>query len=287
MSSEAIMLDGAAGSLALHQLSGGDDSAHTLLIGHANGFPARAYRAFARALGDDIRVFALDFRAHGESAAPDDLSGFAWAGMTEDLQTATEYLATLGIDKPHGFGHSLGGAAMIDLERKHPGTFASVFTFEPVMAPKGAIEADSKLTRSAEGRLRTFPSKEAALMRYSARPPLSLFRPDVLFDYVQHGFMYMPDGSVTLACKPEHEAEIYRQGADTIHLDQAAEVDSEIVVGRSGDGGFAAQVAGLIVELAPNGRLLDFPDLTHFGPLQDPVGVAAATHELIESNSTV
>lgn len=283
MSSEAIMLDGAAGSLALHQLSGGDDSAHTLLIGHANGFPARAYRAFARALGDDIRVFALDFRAHGESAAPDDLSGFAWAGMTEDLQTATEYLATLGSDKPHGFGHSLGGAAMIDLERKHPGTFASVFTFEPVMAPKGAIEADSKLTRSAEGRLKTFPSKEAALMRYSARRPLSLFRADVLFDYVQHGFVYTPDGSVTLACKPEHEAEIYRQGADTIHLDQARDVETEIVIGRSGDGGLAASLGGPIVELLAKGRIVDFPDLTHFGPLQDPVGVANAVRANIGS----
>lgn len=285
MSAPEAMIDGVAGALALHQLAGDDTSQHTLLVSHANGFHGRCYRAFAESLGD-VRVFALDLRGHGDSEAPAELDGFAWSGMTEDLHSAAEHLRSTGIERLHGFGHSLGGSAMIDLERKNPGTFASVFTFEPVMAPRSTYDPDLPLTRSALARLRSFPSKETALMRYSARPPLGLFRADVLFDYVHHGFADASDGSVTLKCVPEHEAEIYRRGAQSIHLDQAAEVESEIVVGRSGDGGFAAQVAGPIVDLLPNGRLLDFPDLTHFGPLQDPVGVAAATRELIESNST-
>lgn len=283
--STPTMLDGAVGALALHQLTGDDNAEFTMLIGHANGFHARCYRAFAQALGDGVRSFAIDFRAHGESDAPADMAGLEWSGMTEDLITAVEHLRNLGVDELHGFGHSLGGAAMIDLERNQPGVFASVFTFEPVMAPRSAYDPDLPLTRSAEGRLRSFSSREAALMRYSARPPLGLFRADVLFDYVSYGFGEDSDGTVTLKCLPEHEAEIYRRGARSIHLDQASEVESEIVVGRSGDGGFAAQVAAPIVDLLPNGHLLDFPGITHFGPLQDPAGVGAAVRQLIDRDS--
>ena len=281
MSSPVTMLDGAAGPLALHQLSGDETSRQTLLVSHANGFHGRCYRAFAKALGDDVRVFALDLRAHGDSAAPQQLDGFAWSGFSEDSATAVDYLRTLGIDQPHGFGHSLGGAALIDLERQRPGTFASLFAFEPVIPPKQIFDPDSPLTRSAEGRIRTFPTKAAALMRYSARPPLGLFRADVLFDYVNYGFAELADGSVTLKCKPEHEAEIYRGGAQAIHLDQAAEVATEVTIGRGGDGGLPAQLAEPIVEKLPQGRLIDFPDISHFGPLQDPVGVANAMRELI------
>ncbi len=273
MSREPKMLDGVAGTLALHQLSGDDDSVETLLVAHANGFHGRCYRAFAAALGD-VRVFALDFRSHGDSTAVEDFDHLEWSGMTEDLLTALDHLHALGIDRVYGFGHSLGGAAMIDLERKQPGALTSVFTFEPVLPPLGAVEPDSHLSRSAEGRIKSFPSKDAALMRYSARPPLGLFRADVLFDYVHHGFTETADGSVTLKCQPRHEAEIYRRGAKTIHLDQASEVESKIIVGRSGDGGLASLLGEPIVELLPQGQLIDFPDITHFGPLQDPVGVA-------------
>lgn len=281
MSSEPIMIDGVAGALALHQLTGDVDSAETLLISHANGFHGRCYRAFAEALGPGVRSFALDLRSHGDSTPVTDLDQLEWIGMTEDLNSALDHLHSLGHQRVHGFGHSLGGSAMIDLERKRPGSFASVFTFEPVMAPQESFDSDFPLARSAMGRLRSFPSREAALMRYSARPPLGLFRADVLFDYVRHGFADTSDGSVTLKCLPQHEAEIYRKGARSIHLDQASEVETEIVVGRSGDGGFAAQVAGPIIELLPNGRLVDFPDITHFGPLQDPIAVAAVARELI------
>lgn len=283
MSPSVTMLAGVAGPLALRELAGNTSATDAVLIAHANGFHGGCYRAFARALDANVRVFALDFRGHGDSAAPTEVDGFAWSGMTEDASTAVDHLVTLGLDRIHGFGHSLGGAALIDLERQRPGTFTTLFAFEPVMAPKGQHNPDSPLTRSAENRLRGFPSKAAALTRYAARPPLGWLQADVLFDYVDNGFEEQPDGSVTLKCLPENEAEIYRRVGQTVHLDTAAEVESVVVVGRSGDGGLPAQLAGPIVEKLSQGRLLDFPDLTHFGPLQDPVTVANVMRDLIET----
>lgn len=285
MKASVTMLDGVAGALALRELAGDDSATDALLVAHANGFHGACYRAFAQALDANVRVFALDFRGHGESAAPTELDGFAWSGMTEDASTAIDYLTTLGLERIHGFGHSIGGAALIDLERRRPGTFATLFAFEPVMAPIGAYDPDSPLTRSAEGRLRGFPSKADALMRYAARPPLGWFRADVLFDYVTNGFTDQPDGTVVLKCLPENEAEIYRRAGQTVHLDIATEIESVVIIGRSGDGGLPAQLAEPIVAKLSQGQLLDFPDITHFGPLQDPVTVAKAMREIIDSDS--
>jgi len=282
MSTEITMLDGATGALALHELPGNPDASSALLICHANGFTGPVYRAFAAALDADVRVFALDFRGHGDSHTPN-LDSFDWSGMTDDSLTAIDHLHSSGFNSIYGFGHSLGGAALIDAERQRPGTFVSLMTFEPVIAPHGAFNPDSPLVRSAQGRLRSFPSAEAALLRYAARPPLGLFRADVLHDYVRHGFTEQPDGTVTLKCAPESEAAVFRGGAKTIHLDLIADVQANVVVAVSGDKKFAGQLAAPIAEQLPHGELIEFPTLTHFGPLQDPVGVANAMSALIES----
>jgi len=283
MSAAITMLDGATGALALHELPGNPDASNALLICHANGFNGPVYRAFAAAIDADVRVFALDFRGHGDSDTPTGEDGFAWSGMTNDVLTAIDHLHTLSFNSIHGFGHSLGGAAMIDAERQSPETFASLMVFEPVIAPQGTFDRASPLVRSAEGRLRSFPSAEAALMRYAARPPLGLFRADVLYDYVRHGFTEQTDGTVTLKCAPESEAEVFRGGAQTIHLDLVADVQANVVVAVSGDKQFAGQLAAPIVEQLPNGELIEFPTLTHFGPLQDPVGVANTMSKIIAS----
>ena len=38
----------------------------------------------------------------------------------------------------------------------------------------------------------------------------------------------------------------------------------------------------VVVDRAPGAHLLEFPSLTHFGPLQDPIGVAEAMRALIQ-----
>jgi len=276
------MIDGDAGALAVHHLAGDQDNPNVLLVCHANGFPGRCYRAFANELADVVRTVALDFRGHGDSATPP-LDEFGWAGMSDDVRRTIDWLLAQEVDHIHAFGHSLGGAALIDAERRRPGMVASAFAFEPVIAPNAAFgQGDgSPLIQSAKTRTRQFASRAAALARYAARPPLGLFRADVLHDYVMHGFAEQPDGSVVLKCTPESEVATYRNAAGDIILEQMPEVTRPVCIGKSGDGQFPAQLADAIVAQAPGASLLEFPSITHFGPLQDPIVVAAAMRSII------
>lgn len=268
-------IDGGAGKIAIHHLGGSGDT--TILICHATGFLGQAYRAMAAELTNDAQVVALDFRAHGDSDAPADNDGFAWTEMSNDVLRVVDHLAAPTL---HGFGHSMGGAALLGAERQRPGTFASLMVFEPIVPPATFKEGDSPLVRAARGRLRTFPSHADALQRYSSRPPLGLFRADVLSDYVHHGFIATDQG-VTLKCTPENEAATYSQ-AGTVKLSHMADIELGVVVGQSGDGQLPAQLAVAIADALPNGTLRHFPTITHFGPLQDPVTVANALREQLD-----
>jgi len=178
----------------------------------------------------------------------------------------------------------MGGAVVLEVERRCPGTFESAFVFEPVV-PVGRFSdtGESPLSRAALARLRSFPTRGDALQRYASKPPLGLFRADVLNDYVRHGFANTEVG-VTLKCLPESESATFINTGE-INVDMLPGVDLAVVVGKSGDGGFPAQLAEPVVDALPNGRLREFPTITHFGPLQDPVSVARAMVEIMDSSA--
>lgn len=276
----STMIDGATGPIAIHHLAG--EGEEVLLIAHATGFLGQVYAAFARELISQVRVVALDFRAHGDSATPAEEAQFSWHGMADDLQATVDHLAA---PKLHGFGHSMGGAALLEVERRRAGTFHSALVFEPIV-PAGRFSdtGESPLSQAALGRLRSFPSRGDALQRYASKPPLGLFRADVLNDYVRHGFADTDDG-VTLKCRPESESATFIKAGE-INVDMLPGVDLAVVVGKSGDGGFPAQLAESVAEALPNGRLREFPTITHFGPLQDPVSVAQAMAGIMDGTSS-
>src|SRR5699024_3061632 len=91
-----------------------------LLICHATGFCAGPYRPLAARLLEHFRVSALDFRGHGHSTNPS-TGDFAWSGMIDDVLTVIDHLG----GPVFGFGHSMGGAALLGAERRRPETIRS------------------------------------------------------------------------------------------------------------------------------------------------------------------
>lgn len=277
--SNPTFLTGSAGTLAVHDFGGQGD--RVLLICHATGFHSQVYRAFADELVDDVRVVGVDMRGHGDSEAPRDPADFDWRLMADDLKVAIEHLEAREL---HGFGHSKGGAVLLEVERTLPGTFRSAMVFEPIVPP-GKFPGETPIATAARGRLRAFPTRGHALERYASRPPLGLLRADVLHDYVHHGFRELADGTVTLKCTPESEANTFLM-AGSIPLTSLSEIQLDVAVARSGDEGLAAGLVEAIVDQLPNGELLEFNTLTHFGPLQEPVVVANEMTRIIRASSS-
>ncbi|OEK02545.1 alpha/beta hydrolase [Roseivirga sp. 4D4] len=64
--------------------------------------------------GEDFKVFLVDQRNHGQSFH-DDL--FSYEEMAEDL---CQLMGSLGIQKSHIIGHSMGGKTAMEFARQHP-----------------------------------------------------------------------------------------------------------------------------------------------------------------------
>ncbi len=256
--------------VALHDLGGDGPS---VLLTHANGFCGRMWQPVADVLGSMARCWALDFRGHGDSrVSPDE--DYRWDGMADDVLAAVDALDPA----PRlAAGHSLGGASVLKAEQARPGTFDRAWLYEPVIIPAGTIPPGgvNVLAGIARKRQETFESRRAVHDRYSTRPPLSLLDPEVLGVYVDHGFRERPDGSVTMKCPREVEATIF-ENPDGEGFARLGEVATAVVVATGPGTDPPALAAPMIAERLPNGSLVRFDDLTHFGPLQDPPRIAAS-----------
>ena len=269
--------------LALRLLGG---SGPDLLICHATGFHGRAYTPLADALSGRFRVWTLDFRGHG-SSAPSPAGEYGWTAMSQD---AAACAAAIGNDRLYGFGHSMGGAALLEAERDRPGTFCGLFLYEPVVFPPGwfARGSANPLADAARRRREIFDSRRAAAERYAAGGPLSVLRADALVAYAEHGFHDLSDGRVRLACRAETEARTF-EGSGSITLDGVDTVGTRVsvVAGSEQDaaGSFhsaPARFAPLLAEALPQGRFSVCRGLGHLGPLEAPGAVAAhAAAELL------
>jgi len=256
-------------TLAVHHLGG---TGAPLLLAHATGFCAYAYKPLAAGLHDHFDVWALDFRGHGDSTSPRNRN-FSWDAMASDALAAIEAVA----DGPLlAFGHSMGGAALLLAELSRPGVLRGVYLYEPIVFPSDWVPpGQSPMAASARRRRRSFASKAEALRRYAGRPPLGTLRADALAAYVEHGFADLPDGTVELKCAPEDEAATFASEAkmSVDRLDGLALPTVVAVGGRAGDPDPAA-FGPPIVAAMPRARLVEYPHLGHFGPLQDPDTIA-------------
>lgn len=228
--------------------------------------------------------FAPDLRGHGDSPAPEG-RGMDWNGFADDVLAVVDAMAASGIDVDGlvAAGHSKGGAAILLAEQRRPGTFGAVYLYEPVVLPPavrdqmGATEGGPN--PMAEGALRrrpTFASRDEAYDNYASKPPLSILDPDALRAYVDHGFADQPDGTVTLKCRPEVEAAVFRMGGLHQAFEHLGEVQCPVTIGVGEVTGFGPAAAAVpVVAALPRGSLDEYPELGHFGPLQDPARIAA------------
>ncbi len=123
-----------------------------------------------------------------------------------------------------------------------------------------------------------FDSRDAAFERYQSRPPFNSVTSESLRAYVDHGFHDLPDGTVTLACAPETEGEVFDQAHKSASESAAASptIPNAIASGTDTEG--VAVYARDVANRHDNLTLIDM-DLNHFGPLQDPKAVADSIRE--------
>ena len=264
--------------VALHYL-GGRSGGRPLLFVHASGFCAQVFSRLATHVGTTFRCWGVDLRGHGLSKSPDGLD-YAWSGFGADVLAAVDGLGlTDEGERPAAVGHSSGGAAVLLAEAERPGTFSSLWCYEPIVwpDPDAARERAQWLAGGAGRRRDRFPSADEAYANFAAKPPLSALAPAALRAYVDHGFATEADGSVSLRCRPAVEAAVYLKAVEGDRFRRLAEVRCPVVVASGGrSDAITPAVAQRLVDALPAGRLRVFGNLGHFGPLENPPAVAEA-----------
>ena len=93
----------------------------------------------------------------------------------------------------------------------------------------------------------------------------------MLSAYVEHGFADAPDGTITLKCTPETEAQVFEASGKPL-ISEMGSVDAPAVIacGSRDIGPGPADFAPAIAQALPAGRLLRYDHIGHFGPFQDP-----------------
>lgn len=253
-----------------------------LLLAHATGFCAEPFTPLVRGLTGSFHCFGLDLRAHGRSDRPAD-GNFSWDAMAVDLLAVVDHL---GLVDPCAFGHSCGGAVILLAEEARPGTFRSLYGFEPVVMPDTAralMAENNPLAAGARRRRSTFPSAEEALANFSSKPPFAELDPEALHLYVEAGFEPVPAGeggdglAVRLRCRREDEADVFEQALFHEAFGRLDTITCPVTLGYGAlTDAFGPNLMAADAARIRRGRTEALPGVGHFGPLQRPDLVAAS-----------
>ncbi|MDI2129785.1 alpha/beta fold hydrolase [Yinghuangia seranimata] len=260
---------------AVHRFStGGAPADVTAVFAHATGFHGRVWDPTVRRL-TGVDAHAVDLRGHGDTRMPEGYD-FPWSAFGDDVLSVVDGLPTEARDgEVVGVGHSCGGAALVLAEAARPGTFRSLWLYEPAAFPPpaaGQVQSNP-LVEPTKRRRAVFPDRAEAYRNYASKPPMDAFAPEVLAAYVDHGFVDEGDG-VRLKCRPLDEAQVYVSSLVADVFEAMAKVHCPVVLVQGVEtpsGRF-----GRLAEQFPNARLEVHPDLAHFGPLTHPERVAAS-----------
>ena len=274
----------AGATVAGHDLVG---QGPPLVLAHATGFCGPALAPLARYLAPDLHCWAPDMRGHGDSSGPlPDPTGdgpaaqdMAWSAMAQDL---LEVIDGLRLERPFGFGHSMGASVLLDAEASRPGAFRLLWCYEPIIGPgPPPDQVGEALVASALRRHDRFGSRSEALSHLGARPPLDELAPEALAAYVDAGFEEGPDGEVVLKCSPVVEAAAFRAGMAHDGFSRLGRVSCPVVFGRGERSQAVSEDRVRLLADSCDGRHQTLPGLGHFGPMEDPRAVAGAVHHAV------
>jgi len=150
----------APGGVALRVLRRGDPARPPVVLLHGGGANAHWWDPLAPHLARRFHVAALDFRGHGESDHPDEISPGAFG---RDLRVLLDHL---GDPAPVLVGHSMGAAVAL----RHAAERGGVRAVVALEYATGAARRDRRLARRALAGRRTYATREEAVQRYRFLP---------------------------------------------------------------------------------------------------------------------
>ncbi len=296
-----------------------------VLLAHGSGLNGCSWAPVGEHLSrGGFRPIAIDFRGHGASERSPD-GDYDWELFASDVLAVVDQFGLAGgrvpaaghpagalaaghpagalaaghpagalaAGHPAGAlaaGHSAGATALLLAEARRPGTFASLWAWEPIMSvPPGQVrvERSAELASRARRRRSHFGSLDEARSHYAGRGIFADFDPAAFEAFLGaalvpaagtagpgSGAGSSPAGYV-LACDPEDEARIYEASGTHDAWRALGAVRCPVrVLGGALSPAVPPGDVGAIAGQLPAGQAVIVPGLGHFGPFQAPAAIA-------------
>jgi pimeloyl-ACP methyl ester carboxylesterase len=258
-------------TIAMHDFGG---TGSPVLLSHATGFHGHCWEPVAHALNSQHHVVALDHRGYGDAETVDPTT-MTWDQYGLDALAAARHLYAQHNEPIIGIGHSMGGASLLMAAHSEPHLFKALFVFEPIVFPPPNPDAgerpSSPLPAGARKRRSRFPSFEAAIDNFAAKPPMASFNAEAREAYVRHGFKPTAEGDIELKCLPEHEARTYETGGTSGAWDSLPAITTPVWVLSGALAPFQPSTFAITVaERIPASTYVRWDEVGHFGPLEKP-----------------
>jgi pimeloyl-ACP methyl ester carboxylesterase len=258
-------------TIAMHDFGG---TGSPVLLSHATGFHAHCWEPVAHSLNSQHHVVGLDHRGYGDAETVDPTT-MTWDQYGLDALAAARHLYAQHNEPIVGIGHSMGGASLLMAAHAEPHLFKALFVFEPIVFPPPDPDASerpgSPLPAGARKRRSRFPSFEAAIENFAAKPPMAAFNAVAREAYVRHGFKPTADGDIELKCLPEHEARTYETGGTSGAWDSLPSITTSVWVLSGAIAPFQPSTFAITVaERIPASTYVRWDEVGHFGPLEKP-----------------
>ena len=272
------MIASRVGKIATLTSDNVNSCAPLLHFAHATGFNAETYRRFLEQLSASFRVVASDARGHGRTtlpAIPERLT--SWETYELDLEEL------LGVYKEPAFlvGHSIGATVSVMLAARRPDLVLGVGLLEPSFVPferayrvaserrEGRI-VDFDIAIQARKRRSTWASLPEIRESYAKKAMFATWQDGFLEDYLEGGLVFLANDQIRLACDPSWEAATF-QAATTDFWDILPRYKGKLLLAYGSRFSTVSDVdAKKIVELAPQTRVFNFQENSHFLPMERP-----------------
>ncbi len=242
------------------------DGAAPIVLLHGGGANAHWWDHLAHRMAARHRVFALDFRGHGDSDYPQIRRVGAFNDDLEDL------LAWLGREDAILIGHSLGAAVALDHATRFPRTRALVL----VDLARGGHPATGRRARLALSLRRSYRTREEAIERFRFLPESSHASEALRAAIGAHSVREEADGRYGYKFDPAWFALPSRPRPDLGRLRLPT-----LLVRGSESTLLTAEAARDFLAEVPSARLVEIPEAGHHVLVDQPERLLAAIESFL------
>jgi len=183
----------------------------TIQFMHGVAFCGKLYWPLLKQLTDDYGLFIQDMQGHGESD-----QGAEFTGWQSAIDNATSVMNEFGLHNDNGpfigMGHSYGASLSMIMAAADPSRFSGLVLLDPMIFPLSLFELfanpENPMVSRVLNKKKEWLNRNEALEYLKSKNAFKTWQPDALESFVDHAMAEQKDGSVTLRCPPEIEAQV-------------------------------------------------------------------------------